>query len=389
MKCAYHQQWVYNLVVIKEAKRWAKHDFIQPDQLKKIQEAYSTPLYHPNLIIRILLLVATLLALLGVTGLIALFLADAGTRAIAFVCILYGIGSFVALEKLFIDRNHYKSGVTEALIYHACGFIIGGIAAFNDMENTSLILIASLMVCGFAAIRYLDLITTLVAVFSLAGFIFYQCFETGGIVEQLIPFFFMIVFTIMWFLVKRYRKKDELSCWHYNFLTLEAISLLLIYASGNYLVVRELSVQLMELSLQDGEDIPFAFLFYFLTVAIPVAFIGFGIKNKDAVLLRVSLVALVFSVFTFKYYYIPGHTEIIFTAAGTLLILTAILLIHYLKIVRNGFTRENLMSSNWANLNVEGFLISQTMGGNQTEKVNIIETGGGGDSGGGGASSSF
>jgi hypothetical protein len=389
MKCAYHQQWVYNLVVIKEAKRWAKHDFIQPDQLKKIQEAYSTPLYHPNLIIRILLLVATLLALLGVTGLIVLFFADAGTRAIAFVCILYGIGSFVALEKLFIARNHYKSGVTEALIYHSCGFTIGGIAAFSEMENTSLILIASLMVCGFAAIRYLDLITMLVAVFSLAGFIFYQCFETGGIVEQLIPFFFMIVFTIIWFLVKRYRKKDELNCWHYNFLTLEAISLLLIYASGNYLVVRELSVQLMDLDIPEGTDIPFAFIFYFFTVAIPVVYLWVGIKNKDRVLLWVSLVALACSVFTFKYYYSLGHTEITLTLAGAILITLAILLTNYLKKVRNGFTRENLMSSNWANLNVEGFLISQTMGGNQTEKTNIIETGGGGDSGGGGASSSF
>ncbi len=389
MKSAFNHQWIYNLSVIKEAKQWAKRAFIHDEQLKKIEEVYSTPLYHPNWIIRILLLLATLLALSGVTGLFFLFFVDAGISTISIACILYGVGSFVLLEKIFIANNHYKSGVTEALMYHACGFTIGGIAAFNDMENPGLILIVSLLVFSFAAIRYLDLVTTLAAVISLAGFIFYQCFEAGGLFKQIIPFVFMIGFTVIYFTVKRYSRKDELNAWYYNFLVLESISLLIIYASGNYLVVRELSVQLMELSLEDGGDIPFAFLFYFLTVAIPVAYIWFGIRNKDAVLLRVSLVALAFSVFTFKYYYIPGHAEITLTAAGTLLILTAILLTHYLKVVRNGFTRENLMSSKWANLNVEGFLISQTMGGNQQEMIEVKEAGGGGSFGGGGASDSF
>ncbi len=388
MKSAYNRQWVYNLAVIKEAKRWAKHDFIQADQLNKIKEVYNTPFYHPNLIIRILLAVATLLALLGVTGLIFLFFSGTETKTIAVVSVLYGIISFVMLERFFIDNNHYKSGVTEALIYHGCGFTIGGIAAFGDMENTSLILIISLLVFAFAAIRYLDLITTLAAMGSLAGFIFYQCYEADGIFREVIPFIFMIVFMVIYLVGKRYAHRIDLDLWHHNFLVVEAVSLLLIYASGNYLVVRELSVQLMDLTLADEMDIPFAFLFYFFTVVIPVVYLWVGIMRKDMVLLRVSLLVLAFTVFTFKYYYSLGHTEITLTLAGTLLILAAISLLHYLKNVRNGFTRDNLMSSKWANLNVEGFLISQTVGGNQSIKSEVAATSGG-DSGGGGASSSF
>jgi len=34
----------------------------------------------------------------------------------------------------------------------------------------------------------------------------------------------------------------------------------------------------------------------------------------------------------------------------------------YLKMMRNGFTGEDILSSKWANLNVEAFVISQTMG---------------------------
>jgi len=56
--------------------------------------------------------------------------------------------------------------------------------------------------------------------------------------------------------------------------------------------------------------------------------------------------------------------------------------------MRNGFTGENLLSSKWANMNLEAFVISQTMGGNQTNATKI-ETGGGGSFGGGGSSESF
>jgi len=75
--------------------------------------------------------------------------------------------------------------------------------------------------------------------------------------------------------------------------------------------------------------------------------------------------------------------------AGGMLIMAGIILLRYLRQLRNGFTSENLLTSSWANLNVEAFIISQTMGGNQPDKIEVNETGGGGRSGGGGASSSF
>jgi uncharacterized membrane protein YgcG len=56
--------------------------------------------------------------------------------------------------------------------------------------------------------------------------------------------------------------------------------------------------------------------------------------------------------------------------------------------MRHGFTGENILSSKWANLNVEAFVISQTMGGNQAE-VAKTTAGGGGSFGGGGSSDSF
>lgn len=106
-------------------------------------------------------------------------------------------------------------------------------------------------------------------------------------------------------------------------------------------------------------------------------------------MIRVGLVVFAFSVFTWRYYFLPDYTEIFLMVAGAILIIAGVILIRYMKEVRKGFTSENLLSSAWADLHVEAFIISQTMGGNQPERTNITETGGGGDSGGGGASTSF
>jgi hypothetical protein len=245
------------------------------------------------------------------------------------------------------------------------------------------------VVFAFAAFRYLDLMLTLAFMFTLSWMIFYHSYEADGIFKNIIPFVFMIIFSGCYFLLQKFNKRDDLKLWSDNLLILEVCCLVLVYAGGNYLVVRELSVSMMNLLVEPGQDIPLAFLFYFFTVAVPVVYLWSGILTKNIVLLRVGLVALAFSVFTFKYYYSFGHPEITLLVAGAISILVAILLMRYLKEMKRGFTSENILSSAWANLNVEAFIISQTMGGNQPEKVDVKETGGGGSSGGGGASTSF
>jgi uncharacterized membrane protein YgcG len=64
-------------------------------------------------------------------------------------------------------------------------------------------------------------------------------------------------------------------------------------------------------------------------------------------------------------------------------------LFNYLKTMRGGFTRENHLAEKWANLNLQAFVISQTLGGNQPGAGSQIETGGGGKFGGGGSTDSF
>jgi hypothetical protein len=386
IKSAYNETWLCNLMAIKETKRWLKQNLIGQEQFAAISAAYPSSFYHPNFIIRILLFLATLLALAGISGFLALFFIDGASKEVlSLAAFVYGVASFFVLEKAFIQNGkHYKSGVTEAVLYHAVGFTIAGASDFNE----HVILWTCLFVFSFAAIRYLDLICTPAAVASFAGILFYECYDLGGIFQQIIPFAFILVFTPVYVLAKRLKTKDRFEVWGNNLLIIESLSLLLIYAGGNYLVVRELSVSMMGLEIREGSDIPFAFIFYALTVLVPVAYLYFGIKRKDVVLLRVSLIVIAFSAFTFKYYFSLGHPEITLTIAGLVLLAVSISLLNYLKIMRHGFTRENLLTEKWGNMNVEAFVISQTMGGNQVN-ANSGSSPGGGDSGGGGASSSF
>ncbi len=388
MRSAYNETWLHNLEVIKETKSWLKARLIDDGQFKTIGEAYVSSFYHPNFIIRILIFVATLLGLSGVTGLFALIILDTNETVISIACILYGIGSFVVLDRAFIQNSkHYKSGLTEALMYHACGFTIGGFAGLTDFAILPL-LVFSIIVLAFAAYRYLDLITTTLAFLTFAYFIFYQFYDFGGIFQQIIPFVFILLFTLLYFLIKKLKSNSQIAIWNNSILILETLSLLMIYLAGNYLVVRELSTNMMGLSLVEGEDIPFSFIFYALTVLIPTAYLYFGIKNKDMVLLRVSLLVLALSVFTFKYYYGFGHPEITLTIAGAFLLGVSLILFYHLKVMRNGFTRENLLSSKWASMDAEAFIISQTLGGNQI-KTDTTFQGKGGSFEGGGSSGSF
>jgi uncharacterized membrane protein YgcG len=388
MTTAYNPTWLENLDVIKTARDWKSNNFISPGQYDGIVAAYPSGFFHPNFLIRILLLIASVIALAGVTGLLFLGIQNASGDTMIFASIVYGLASFLILETVLIKgMNHYKSGVTEALLYHSAGFTIGGFIGLFEGETYSSGAFC-LIVFLWSAIRYADLISTAGGMFSVAFLLFMFFYDLGGIARDLIPVGFIVVFTASYFFVRKIRRSGKYFLWENCLIVAEALCLLFIYAAGNYFVVRELSISMLDMYLEAGDEIPFAFLFYSLTVIIPAVYLYFAIKKRDLLLLRVSLLALAFSVFTFKYYYSTGHHEITLTVSGIFLIGIALALFRYLRTPRNGYTHENLMKEKWADANPEAFVISQTMGGN-TVTVETGYKGGGGTFGGGGGSGTF
>jgi hypothetical protein len=387
MKFAYNSDWLRNLHLVKEAKQWMVSGLITKEQHDKITEQHPSPFYHPNFIIRILLMLATFIVLGAITGLLILTVMSADEAGLAILSILYGLISLTVLDRVFIaSKNHYKSGITEAILYHAILFImLGCIDFFEDSPAPYAVVLG--VVFAFTAYRYLDLISTAGALGAFAWLVFYLLYQAGGAIQQVIPIVFIVLFTPLFFVFRKLRRTPAAEPWEACLIVSESICLLFMYAAGNYLVVRELSIELMDLELQPGQDIPLAFVFYALTVIIPMLFLFFGIRNKDLVLIRVSLIVLAFSVFTFKYYFSLGHHEITLTVGGIIMLLLAVSLLRWLKIPKHGYTRENILNEKWANSNAQAFIVSQTLG--VTSKPEHQPDWGGGESGGGGAASKF
>jgi uncharacterized membrane protein YgcG len=205
---------------------------------------------------------------------------------------------------------------------------------------------------------------------------------------EIMPFLVIAIFLFLFFLSRKLQKTSDLLLWEDHFIVFDTIALLLIYLGGNYFVVREMSVEMMQLELDEGQDIPLAFVFYSLTFLIPVLYIAIGVLKREMMLIRVGVLTILLSVVTIKYYYSIGHPEITITVAGGILVAISLGLMKYLKTSRKGFTREKLLSRKWEDSDLTAFIASQTLGGHQISKTEKF-TGKGGEFGGGGASGDF
>jgi hypothetical protein len=174
-------------------------------------------------------------------------------------------------------------------------------------------------------------------------------------------------------------------------LTLATITCLVcVYAAGNYFVVREASIEMFNLSLNEGQDIPFGWLFWMFTIVIPLLYIGRGIQKKDAVLLRVGLLLVAAIVFTVRYYYHVIPAELAMVLGGMFFIILSYALIKYLHQPRYGFTYKEQRDKNFMDkLQVESLVIAQTFSGPASSATDTGTQFGGGTGGGGGATGEF
>ena len=389
MQNAFNIESIKKHQLIDDAITLHKSKIITDAQFDTINKTYNSGLYCPNFMIKIVLFLGTTLAISGITSFIALLFLDAldtMQEAYKFISIFYGLGLFFFANIILIkDKRHFRSGSIESVLYHASAFFLFGVFSLTDF-NIHVLIISLIFIALFLSIYYMDILFTIFLPLVTAYYIFYLLQIAGGIVEQLTPFILFIIFGALYFPISKLSEKKDFSIYDTQFTIIKTITLLLAYLSINYLVVREMSVNLMNLQIEQGQDIPLAFLFYFLTIAIPIYYLWYGIKTKNSLFLRLGLIITALTVLTFKYYYSSGHTEITLTLAGAILLSLSYYVMKLLKTPKNGFTRERILTDKWADKNLEATIISQTMGGNQ---IDDTFKGEGGNFGGGGASGSF
>jgi uncharacterized membrane protein (DUF485 family) len=211
-------------------------------------------------------------------------------------------------------------------------------------------------------------------------------FEFGDLGKAILPFTAMILAAIFYFVTKKLINNLNESYYYNGLLLANSFCLVLFYLSCNYLVVRELSAELLGTEVTPGTDIPFAFFFYGFTFIVPIVYLVQALKTKDRIMLWISFLAIGFSIYTIRFYYTVLPIEVALTLGGLILFAIAYFSIKKLKGKESGLTfKHDRINHSDAILNAEALVVASTFGMKPEVKpqASPMEFGGGGFSGGG------
>ena len=246
---AYNIAEVEKKKVLSEAEDLYKSKLLSEEQWQKIKIQYASKLYTPSIFVKVLFFIFSYIGMMTVIGPIGLIFSDMGESAYRTLSFILGILILYITEKLLIkDRYHFKSGVTEAGIFSSLLFLAFATLGSNP---SSLIIcaIVGFLLAAFAAIRYLNLLSLILAMGFLGWILFQTVTFMGGIVEALMPFIFMATSGIFFWGGNKPRAKGMNVIFEDHFVIVKTIALLFFYVAGNYFIVRELSISLMGLQL--------------------------------------------------------------------------------------------------------------------------------------------
>lgn len=378
---AFDKELLDNTVLVNEAQNLKSSGFISKKQLDEIVTKLPTLKIHQNVLVRIgFFLLGCFLysSICGAISLIAFPILDDISKSILFV---YAIIGFVGSE--ILARHNFKShGLDDAFILGAqvCLFFALGVST----EEPIVILLTMAIVGLLCCLRYAHALSALISSIGIVGFFADLIVDEKMINMSFLPFVMLFLAMIIYF---GYFKLMTITKTYYknSLLVVQVFALLLGYASMNYLVVRELSVELMHLDIAPGTDIPFAFFFYGLTFLIPLFYIAYSLFKKDKFMLYVGAITLGFSFYTIRYYYALMPIETALILGGSILFALSYLAIHKLKNHKTGITfMADRTENNTVLSNLEAVIVnSQVNLKGVASAEQKMPFGGGGFSGGG------
>jgi uncharacterized membrane protein YgcG len=215
---------------------------------------------------------------------------------------------------------------------------------------------------------------------------FFGLEKIGSLGLNVLPFVLMAVSAGVYWLLLKYKNLAQLVDYANCLVLAQTVSLLVLYAAGNYYVVQTLSNQL------NGTTKPIAFglVFWAWTMILPLVYLAFGIKNKDMIRLRAGLFLIAAAVLTFRTYYHILPVDVMLIIGGSVILAVAYAINQYLKTPRHGFTLEDADDVNLMdNLRVESLIVAQTFSHPTPAQPQEGVKYGGGDFGGGGSSANF
>jgi len=367
------------------AQEWRRQGLLSDEQLTTIQAQHNPRFYSPNVFVRIGLAIFTLILLsaaLGLGGLVSNLNSEGG---LALLCIFFGFVLFLVLELWIIGSSrHYGSGVDDMLLYFGTTQLIGGlylVMPSNSQPLAYACLTFPFLVVG--TIRYLDRLMAVAAFGCAAMILALLLVETPQLALYTLPFAGMLFAGGVYFFVQQGQRRYSWRHWHGVLVVLELLALVLFYVSGNYWVVQQAGADWFQL-----EQPPMAWFFWIFTFAVPVAYIYFGLRQKDRLLLDVGLGCVAVAVFTYRAYFHVMPLAWAAVLGGAVLFATAYFSIRHLRKNNSGYSYDADADKTLLQ-EIEQQLIAQHLAQQPGSAPNQDESLGGGQFGGGGADGRF
>ena len=377
---AYNETWVENLANKLSLNEWFKKGLISQAELEKCNEEVMEDFYDPNWFIKIGLFLFTGIAISFSSGIfLALLGLGSNNITMGVFLVIFSVISVIVLEH-FIKRNKlYRSGIDNALLYSAIGFLFTGILSFFNFDLIDYLYpILFLAILIPALIRYADPLVSVGVFFSFFFFVFLfsNTFSWG---KTLLPFIMIALSATVYFVSKSMKKSIYYADSQF---IIETMALAVFYLSGNYFVVRESNALLNNQS--SSVEIPFSLIFWIFTFLVPFIYLYFGARKKQRNAIIMGLLGIGFSVFTYRSYYSVMPIELALTLGGALLIGVSVFCIKFFKSPK--FNLSSVAEEQGKLQKLETILVAQAF---QAKTSDDTFKFGGGDGGGAGADGKY
>lgn len=335
---AYNRTALDHRALLENAENWHSAGQIDDEKLAEIRTRFRDTLYSPNWPVRIGLAFFGFFLFSAGVGLVFMFfsLATNENEGFSFMMMLAGVGGIFVLEKLLIgEKKHFRSGLDDVFLYGSLwNFIVGCLWLFDFEMPFEMRCLLVAMPCIWAAIRYADTLAALGGLLATFGlFISLVNRLAGSNAALVLPLAAMIFALSAYFLIKKRRQNPETRFWEMPFDFLEAATLLLFYAAGNFFSIKTGAVEFFGM-----ENVPLPWFFWGFTLLAPLGMIGLGLYRKDRILLDIGLFLVAISLATVRYFHSVMPISWAATLGGAVLLVVAWLGIRYLRTNSERFT---------------------------------------------------
>jgi hypothetical protein len=343
---AYNQQWIYNRDILTQSERWHRQGLLSDEQMTAIRKAYPVEFRRTNGFIEIGLFLFTTVAILACYLLPASIFSSMMDSQTAYGVfnIAFGIGVGIVGGFLINRRLLYRNGIDNAFVVTLTGFLAFGLNQFlPDGLSVATHCLFTLPLLLLVLWYYGD---TLIAFFSLAAFytaIFDNLLKVSWGRDAL-PFVMMGVSLLLYIGARQIIIRTTDQSYYADPLNLvQWLSLIVLAASGNYFVVRELNGLLVDADLRkpmstEAPQIGLPILFWVLTFAIPIIYLWQGLMKRNRILIILGALGLIAAFMTVHEYTALVPLNVALTIGGALLIGVAVAGIRYLSSPKQGFT---------------------------------------------------